>query len=107
MGPGAALDAFISEAPHSRLGIGPDGEGRPGKYERVAVVARDHRSVLLRGPSERAWWLRNDALDVRVEPSVHFRDGRQRPSHQVVLSGHLHADKGGRVRWKLTAATEG
>ena len=73
----------------------------------VAVVARDHRSVLLRGPSERAWWLRNDALDVRVEPSVHFRDGRQRPSHQVVLSGHLHADKGGRVRWKLTAATEG
>jgi uncharacterized heparinase superfamily protein len=70
----------------------------------TAVVARDHRSVLLRGPSERAWWLRNDALDVRVEPSVHFRDGRQRPSQQVVLTGHLHADKGGKVRWKLTAA---
>ena len=75
----------------------------------VAVLngGKAGRSVLLRGPSERAWWLRNDALDVRVEPSVHFRDGRQRPSHQVVLSGHLHADKGGRVRWKLTAATEG
>jgi uncharacterized heparinase superfamily protein len=71
-----------------------------------AVVARDHRSVLLRGPSEKGWWLRNDALDVRVEPSVHFRDGRPRPSSQVVLTGHLHADKGGRVRWKLTAATE-
>lgn len=70
----------------------------------TAVVARDHRSVLLRGPSEKGWWLRNDALDVRVEPSIHYRNGRQRPSHVVVLSGHLHADKGGRVRWKLTAA---
>jgi uncharacterized heparinase superfamily protein len=70
----------------------------------TAVVARDHRSVLLRGPSEKGWWLRNDALDVRIEPSVHLRDGRQRPSQQVVLSGHLHADKGGKVRWKLTAA---
>lgn len=70
----------------------------------TAVVARDHRSVLLRGPSEKGWWLRNDALDVRVEPSVHLRDGRQRPAQQVVLTGHLHADKGGKVRWKLTAA---
>lgn len=70
----------------------------------TAVVARDHSSVLLRGPSDKGWWLRNDALDVRVEPSVHYVDGRPRPSSQVVLAGHLHADKGGRVRWKLTAA---
>jgi uncharacterized heparinase superfamily protein len=70
----------------------------------AAVVARDHRSVLLRGPSEKGWWLRNDALDVRVEPAVHLQGGRQRPAQQVVLTGHLHADKGGKVRWKLTAA---
>jgi uncharacterized heparinase superfamily protein len=68
-----------------------------------AVVARDHRSVLLRGPSSKGWWLRNDARDVRVEPSVHFQGGRQVASHQVMLLGHIHAEKGGRVRWKLTA----
>ena len=68
-----------------------------------AVLARDNRSVLLRGPSQKGWWLRNDALEVRVEPSIHFQDGRQVHSRQVVLMGHLHADKGGRVRWKLAA----
>ena len=68
-----------------------------------AVLARDNRSVLLRGPSQKGWWLRNDALEVRVEPSIHFQDGRQLHARQVVLMGHLHADKGGRVRWKLAA----
>ena len=68
-----------------------------------AVLARDNRSVLLRGPSAKGWWLRNDAVDVRVEPDVHFRGGQQLASRQVVLLGHLRADRGGRVRWKLTA----
>ena len=68
-----------------------------------AVLARDNRSVLLRGPSAKGWWLRNDAVDVRVEPDVHFRGGQQLSSRQVVLLGHLRADRGGRVRWKLTA----
>jgi len=67
-----------------------------------AVVARDNKSVLLRGPSSKGWWLRNDAVDVRVEPAVHFRGGQQLSSRQVVLLGHLRADRGGRVRWKLT-----
>ncbi len=69
-----------------------------------AVLARDHRSVLLRGPSAKGWWLRNDAVDVRVEPAVCFRHGQQVATRQVVLLGHVHVDKGGRVRWKLTAA---
>lgn len=68
-----------------------------------AVVARDHRSVLLRGPSAKGWWLRNDATDVRVEPSVHFREGRHVATRQVVLLGHVQGERGGRVRWKLTA----
>ncbi len=67
------------------------------------VLARDNQSVLLRGPSQKGWWLRNDAVEVRVEPSVHFHNGRPLHARQVVLMGHLHADKGGRVRWKLTA----
>ena len=66
-----------------------------------AVVARDNRSVLLRGASSKGWWLRNDAVDVRVEPDVHFSGGQQLSSLQVVLLGHLRADRGGRVRWKL------
>jgi uncharacterized heparinase superfamily protein len=69
-----------------------------------AAVARDNKSVLLRGRSATGWWLRNDAAEVRVEPAVCFRDGRQVPTHQVVLMGHIRADKGGKVRWKLARA---
>ena len=71
--------------------------------EAQAVIARDNKSVLLRGPSDQGWWLRNDATDVRIEPAVHFQAGRQAPTTQVLLMGHIRADKGGRVRWKLTA----
>ena len=69
-----------------------------------ASLARDQRSVLLRGPSNVGWWLRNDAGEVTVEPSVHFVDGRPRRTSQVVLRGRLRADRGGRVRWKLAQA---
>ena len=69
-----------------------------------ASLARDRRSVLLRGPSNIGWWLRNDAAEVSVEPSMHFVDGHPRRSSQVVLRGRLRADRGGRVRWKLAQA---
>ena len=66
-----------------------------------ASLARDQRSVLLRGPSSVGWWLRNDAAEVSIEPSVHFTGGHARRCSQVVLRGRLRADRGGRVRWKL------
>jgi uncharacterized heparinase superfamily protein len=66
-----------------------------------AWLAHDQRSVLLRGASNIGWWLRNDAAEVCIEPSVHFVDGHPRRSLQVVLRGRLRADRGGRVRWKL------
>jgi uncharacterized heparinase superfamily protein len=66
-----------------------------------ALLARDRRSVLLRGPSNIGWWLRNDAAEVSIEPSVHFVDGHPRRALQVVLRGRLRADRGGRVRWKV------
>jgi uncharacterized heparinase superfamily protein len=66
-----------------------------------ASLARDQRSVLLRGASNVGWWLRNDAAEVSIESSVHFVDGKPRRSSQVVLRGRLRADRGGRVRWKL------
>jgi uncharacterized heparinase superfamily protein len=71
--------------------------------EAQAVIARDNKSVLIRGDSDKGWWLRNDASDVRIEPSTHFRDGRPLSSVQIMLMGHVRADKGGRVRWKLSA----
>jgi hypothetical protein len=45
VGPGQALDAFLREAPQSSLGIGPDGDAAPGRYERVAVVVRDRAEL--------------------------------------------------------------
>ena len=72
-----------------------------------ASLARDQRSVLLKGPSNIGWWFRNDAGQVSLEPSVCFRDGRAVRTTQVVLRGRLRADRGGRIRWKLTMSEGG
>lgn len=69
-----------------------------------ALVSRDQRSVLLRGPSNTGWWLRSDASQVIIDPSLSFRDGVAYKASQIVLRGRLRADRGGRVRWKLAAA---
>jgi uncharacterized heparinase superfamily protein len=69
-----------------------------------ASLARDGRSVLLTGPSERGWWFRNDSADVRLEPSAHFDGGLARRSTQIVLRGAARGGTGARVRWKLAPA---
>jgi uncharacterized heparinase superfamily protein len=70
-----------------------------------ALIARDRKSVLLKAEGEEAgWWLRNDALDVALEPSVHHQDGVTRHGQQIVLRGQARLDAGARVRWKLSAA---
>ena len=70
-----------------------------------AQVARDGQSVLLRtGGDDRGWWLRNDALEVSLEPSVHFQMGQARRSQQIVLRGQARVAEGARLRWKLSAA---
>ncbi len=70
-----------------------------------AVVARDRRSVLLKVEGdETAWRLRNDAIDVVLEPSVYHQDGRAWRTQQVVLRGQVRLDTGARVRWKLSPA---
>jgi uncharacterized heparinase superfamily protein len=71
-----------------------------------ASLARDQRSVLIQGPRTPAWWLRNDAADVSIEPSVHYEDGLPRRSSQVVLRSQFPSGAGGKVRWKL-AQVEG
>lgn len=80
---------------HVRFHLHPDAR---------ASLARDGKSVLLKGPSDQGWWLRNDAIEVAVEPSAHFEHGRPRRSTQVVLTGQVRLDVGGRIRWKLSRA---
>ena len=70
-----------------------------------ASLARDGRSVLLRGPSERGWWLRNDAPEVSIEASTVIDGGLPRSAQQIVLRGHLDPLTGGRIRWKLSLVT--
>jgi uncharacterized heparinase superfamily protein len=87
---------------------GPDGRHFIGYALRFqlasgvsVLVSQDRRSVLLRREGEAGGWvLRNDALDIAVEPSP--RTGR--PGQQLVLRGQRRADSGARVRWKLAPA---
>ncbi|MDP3749751.1 MAG: heparinase II/III family protein [Phenylobacterium sp.] len=70
-----------------------------------ASLARDGKSVLLQaGDQEHGWWLRNDANDASVEPSVFFQDSQPRRAQQVVLRGQARVETGARIRWKLAAA---
>ncbi len=67
--------------------------------------ALDRRSVLLRThPQDAGWWLRNDAGEVELEPSVYHRQGLPRRTSQIVLRGQMRLSEGARVRWKLTQA---
>ena len=69
-----------------------------------ASLARDKRSILLRGHSGRGWWFRTDGPDVAIEPSVHIDDGQTRRSLQIVVRGSARTDAETKVRWKLSPA---
>jgi uncharacterized heparinase superfamily protein len=70
-----------------------------------ALIARDRKSVLLKPEGqEQGWWLRSDALEVALEPSVHYHGGQPRRSQQIVLRGQARLDAGAKIRWKLSAA---
>lgn len=69
-----------------------------------ASLARDRRSILLRGQSGRGWWFRTDGPDVAIEPSVHVDEGLTRRSLQVVVRGSARTDAETKIRWKLSPA---
>jgi uncharacterized heparinase superfamily protein len=69
-----------------------------------ASLARDRRSILLRGGSGRGWWFRTDGPDVAIEPSVHVDEGLTRRSLQIVVRGSARTDAETKVRWKLSPA---
>ena len=72
-----------------------------------ASLARDRRSILLRGHSGRGWWFRTDGPDVAIEPSVHVDEGLTRRSLQIVVRGSARTDSETKVRWKLSPAGAG
>jgi len=69
-----------------------------------ASLARDRRSILLRGGSGRGWWFRTDGPDVAIEPSVHIDAGLTRRSLQIVVRGSARTDSETKIRWKLSPA---
>lgn len=72
--------------------------------EARASIARDGKSVLIRGPSNIGWWLRNDAVDVEIAPTAHFDHGLARKAGQIVLKSQVRPEVGAKIRWKLTRA---
>lgn len=66
--------------------------------------AADRKSVLLRGPSGRGWWFRNNAAEVSLEAGGWFEDGRLRRAAQIVLRGVARTDALTRVLWKIAPA---
>lgn len=69
-----------------------------------ASMARDKKSVLLRGPGGRGWWLRHDAKEVTIEGGHVFEHGMMRKTALIVLKGVGRLDAPTRVRWKLSPA---
>lgn len=66
-----------------------------------AMVSQDKRSVLLRLPGPGSGWiLRNDVLDISLEPQA------AGSGFQLVMRGQRRADSGARVRWKLAPARQ-
>jgi uncharacterized heparinase superfamily protein len=76
-----------------------------------ASLALDHKSVLLQPRGAKTagggWWLRNDAPEVSLEPSVRLEAGRPHHGSQVVLRALLGRDGNARIRWKLSQADKG
>jgi uncharacterized heparinase superfamily protein len=72
-----------------------------------ALIAHDKTSVLLKAEGDEAgWWLRTDALEVTLAPSPQHRDGQLRQGQQIVLRGQARLADGGKLRWKLSAASQ-
>jgi uncharacterized heparinase superfamily protein len=69
-----------------------------------ASLARDKKSVLLRGPGGRGWWLRHDAKEVAIDRANIFEQGELRKSLVILLRGTCACALQNRIRWKLSPA---
>ena len=111
----AVADELRGEDSLTPLAADPGAADGPRRYlpfavrfhlhpEARASIARDGKSVLIRGPNNIGWWLRNDAVDVQIAPSAHFDHGLARKAGQVVLKSQVRPEVGAKIRWKLTRA---
>lgn len=69
-----------------------------------ASLARDKKSILLRGPGGRGWWLRHDAREVAIDRANIFDKGELRKSSVIILRGICVCLEQNRIRWKLSPA---
>ncbi|MBC7668931.1 MAG: heparinase II/III family protein, partial [Gemmatimonadaceae bacterium] len=101
----------------SLLPIVSGGEDGPRRYlpfmisfhlhpDARASLARDGKSVLIKGQSNVGWWLRNDAVEVAIAPSAHFDHGHARRAGTIVLKSQVRPEKGAKIRWKLARAAD-
>ncbi len=111
----AVADELRGEDSLSPIALDPTAADGPRRYlpfavrfhlhpEARASIARDGKSVLIRGPNNIGWWLRNDAVDVEIAPSAHFDHGLARKAGQIVLKSQVRPEVGAKIRWKLTRA---
>lgn len=111
----AVADELRGEDSLSPIAADPAAADGPRRYlpfavrfhlhpEARASIARDGKSVLIRGPNNIGWWLRNDAVDVEIAPSAHFDHGLARKAGQIVLKSQVRPEVGAKIRWKLTRA---
>ncbi|WP_454713619.1 heparinase II/III family protein [Caulobacter segnis] len=111
----AVADELRGEDSLTPLAADPGAADGPRRYlpfavrfhlhpEARASIARDGKSVLIRGPNNIGWWLRNDAVDVEIAPSAHFDHGLARKAGQIVLKSQVRPEVGAKIRWKLTRA---
>jgi uncharacterized heparinase superfamily protein len=69
-----------------------------------ATLARDNKSILLRAPGGRGWWIRHDAKEVDLETGTVIEHDKPRKTTVVALKGVCVFDTPPRVRWKLSPA---
>ncbi len=111
----AVADELRGEDSLTPLNADPSAADGPRRYlpftvrfhlhpEARASIARDGKSVLIRGPNNIGWWLRNDAVDVQIAPTAHFDHGLARKAGQIVLKSQVRPEVGAKIRWKLTRA---
>ena len=68
----------------------------------AAELADDRRSALLRPPGGRAWRLRSDASELRLEPALVCDGAEARATQALVLAGDVALGEGVRLRWRLS-----
>jgi uncharacterized heparinase superfamily protein len=72
--------------------------------EARASIANDGKAVLIRWGHEPGWWLRTDAAEIALAPTMRWCDGEPRATEVILLTGLFRLEAGGRVRWKLGRA---